>query len=206
MRFLFDLNSPFMQFVNRFCELVILNLCYLTTCLPIFTIGAATAALYATVFPMDTEKEGKLLRTYFRAFRENFKQGTAVFLLLTLFGAATYYNMVAFTSGSGVLGYGILVAAVAVALVLCFVWAWVFPLISRFQNGTLPMLKNALLLAVGNLPRTILVTVLNVFPWALLVMNLYAFIRLGFLWFSLYFAAAAYYNSRLLKKVFFSLV
>ena len=206
MRFLFDLNSPFMQFVSRFCDLVILNLVYLLSCLPIFTIGAATAALYATVFPMDTDREGKLLRTYFRAFGENFKQGTAVFLLLALFGAATYYNMVALTAPGATLGYGILVAAVAVALVLCFVWAWVFPLISRFQNSIPAMLKNALLLAVGNLPRTILVTVLNVFPWALLVVNLYAFLRLGFLWFSLYFSAAAYYNSRILKKIFDSLV
>ena len=206
MRFLFDLNSPFMQFVSRFCDLVVLNLVYLLTCLPIFTIGAAPAALYATVFPMDTDREGKLLPTYFRAFGENFKQGTVVFLLLALFGAATYYNMVALASPDAALGYGILIVAVAIALVLCFVWAWVFPLISRFRNTIPAMLKNALLLAVGNLPRTLFVTVLNVFPWALLIVNLYAFLRLGFLWFSLYFSAAAYYNSRILKKPFDSLV
>ena len=206
MRFLFDLNSPFMQFVSRFCDLVVLNLVYLLTCLPNINIGAATAALYATVFPMDTEREGKLLPTYFRAFGENFRQGTAVFLLLALFGAATYYNMVALASPDAALGYGILIVAVAIALVLCFVWAWVFPLISRFRNTIPAMLKNALLLAVGNLPRTLFVTVLNVFPWALLIVNLYAFLRLGFLWFSLYFSAAAYYNSRILKKPFDSLV
>ena len=206
MRFLFDLNSPFMQFVSRFCDLVVLNLVYLLTCLPIFTIGAATAALYATVFPMDTEREGKLLPTYFRAFGENFRQGTVVFLLLALFGVATYYNMVALASPDAALGYGILIVAAAIALVMCFVWAWVFPLISRFRNTIPAMLKNALLLAVGNLPRTLFVTVLNVFPWALLIVNLYAFLRLGFLWFSLYFSAAAYYNSRILKKPFDSLV
>ena len=155
---------------------------------------------------MDTEREGKLLPTYFRAFGENFKQGTVVFLLLALFGAATYYNMVALASPDAALGYGILIVAVAIALVLCFVWAWVFPLISRFRNTIPAMLKNALLLAVGNLPRTLFVTVLNVFPWALLIVNLYAFLRLGFLWFSLYFSAAAYYNSRILKKPFDSLV
>ena len=32
--------------------------------------------------------------------------------------------------------------------------------------------------------------------------NFYAFIQLGFLWFALYFAAAAYFNSRVLMKVF----
>lgn len=35
-----------------------------------------------------------------------------------------------------------------------------------------------------------------------MLVNLYAFLRLGFLWLALYFAAAAYFNSRVLHKVF----
>jgi hypothetical protein len=38
-----------------------------------------------------------------------------------------------------------------------------------------------------------------------MLMNLYTFIQLSFLWFALYFAAAAYFNSRVLMKVFDSL-
>ena len=38
--------------------------------------------------------------------------------------------------------------------------------------------------------------------FALLFANFYAFIQLSFLWFALYFAAAAYFNSRILMKVF----
>ena len=41
----------------------------------------------------------------------------------------------------------------------------------------------ALLLAVANLPRTLILAVINCFPWMLMIMNLYAFIRFGFLWF-----------------------
>ena len=37
---------------------------------------------------------------------------------------------------------------------------------------------------------------------ALLLVNFYTFIQLSFLWLVLYFAAAAYFNSRVLKKVF----
>ena len=33
-------------------------------------------------------------------------------------------------------------------------------------------------------------------------MNLYTFIQLSFLWLVLYFAAAAYFNSRVLMKIF----
>ena len=42
----------------------------------------------------------------------------------------------------------------------------------------------------------------GVFPWALLLTNLYMFLQVGFIWVVVYFAAAAYINTRLLKKVF----
>jgi len=74
--------------------------------------------------------------------------------------------------------------------------------LSQFDNTKYNTLKNALLLSVANLPRTLIITMINCFPWALMFMHLYTFIRIGFLWFALYFAAAAYLNSRVLMKVF----
>lgn len=205
MRFLFDMDSPLMQFISRLCDLVVLNIVFLLTCLPIFTIGAANTALYDVVFRMDTEREEKLLRTYFRAFKENFRQSTAIWLVLLLFGAASCVNMVQFSEIGGISGYFLFLIAMLILIVTAMVFGYAFPLLSRFANSTRNMLKNALLLGVGSLPRTVVVTVINCFPWVLLIVNLYAFIRIGFLWFALYFAAAAYFNSRVLKKVFDSL-
>lgn len=201
MRFLFDPDSQIMQFLSRLCDLILLNVVYLLTCIPLFTIGAATAALYDTVFRMDTEREGKLMATYFHAFRENFRQGTAVWLLLALYGVATWMNMNLFSDMGGGFGYGLFVIAMVIAVVGIFVHGYAFPLMSRFQYKTGTLLQNSLLLSVLYLPRTLAVCIINVFPWALIFANLYAFCKLGFLWFALYFAAAAYFNSRVLKKV-----
>ena len=68
MRFFFDADSWFMQLISRFASLVVLNLLFLCTCIPIFTIGAALTALYDVVFRMDSEREGQIVSTYFRAF------------------------------------------------------------------------------------------------------------------------------------------
>lgn len=206
MRFLFDPDSSVMQFLSRLCDLVILNIVFLLTCLPIFTIGAANTALYDVVFRMDTDREERLLRTYFRSFKENFRQGTAIWLALLLFGAASCVNMVKFSEIGGIFGYFLFLMAMLALMIAVLVFSYGFPLLSRFSNSTGNMLKNALLLSVANLPRTIVTAVVNCFPWALLLVNLYAFIRLGLLWFILYFAAAAYFNSRVLKKVFDSLM
>ena len=43
-----NLNAPFFQFINTAFDFVILNICFILTCLPVFTIGAAlTALLYS---------------------------------------------------------------------------------------------------------------------------------------------------------------
>lgn len=80
--------------------------------------------------------------------------------------------------------------------------SYAFPLMSQFRNDTKSVLKNALIFSVAYLPRTVLIVVINVFPWALLLTNLPMFLQVGFIWIAIYFAAAAYINTRLLKKVF----
>ena len=70
----FDPDSWLMQLISRFSSLAVLNLLFLCTCIPVFTIGAALTALYDVVFRMDTEREGKLVSAYFRAFTANFRQ------------------------------------------------------------------------------------------------------------------------------------
>ena len=63
MRTFFDSDSWFMQLISRFSSLAVLNLLFLCTCIPVFTIGAALTALYDVVFRMDTDREGKLIST-----------------------------------------------------------------------------------------------------------------------------------------------
>ena len=202
MHLFFDHDSPIMQFLNRFSSLIILNLLFLCTSIPIFTIGASLAALYDVVFRLDTSREGKTVSTYFKAFRNNFRQSTPVWLIFLLLIITSCVNISFFSSLGGAIGQ-ILFALSAVILINCMlVLGYAFPLISQFDNTFRNTLKNSLLLSAANLPRTLIIAVINCFPWALMLLNLYAFIQLSFLWLALYFAAAAYFNSRVLMKVF----
>lgn len=202
MRFLFDPDSKIMLAIGRFTDIVILNVVFLLTCLPVFTIGAANTALYDAVFRMDTPQEGGLLINYFRSFRTNWKQATLLWLLFLLFGAATIVNMVYFSGFGGISGYLLLLITMLALVVLGMGFSYCFPLLSQFSNTTFQTLKNALLLSIAHLPRTALVLVINCFPWVLIFVNLYAFAKLTCLWAFLYFAAAAYLNSRVLNHVF----
>jgi len=202
MQFLFSPDSKLMHVLTRFCDILLLNVLYVLTCLPVFTIGAANTALYCVVFSLDTEREGRIFPTYFRAFRENFRQSSLLWLLLALFAAATYVNMVRFSGLGGTFGYLLFLLAMLISVLLLFTASYLFPLLSRFRSSSPAALKNALLLSIAHLPRTLVIAAVNVFPWLLLIVNFYTFLRLMLVWIFLYFAAAAYFNTRLLEPVF----
>ncbi len=201
MASLFSPDSKFMLAMSRICDLILLNVLFLLTCVPIFTIGAASTALYTVCFRMDTDREAGLFRGYFSAFRQNFRQSTGLFLILTLILLATAFNVALFSMQTSFLHY-LSYLFILLAVLAVLIYSYIFPLLSQFDNGMVATFRNALLLSIGYLPRSILTALLNVFPLALLVMNLYTFLHMGFLWAFFYFAAAAYLNSRLLKQVF----
>ena len=129
MQFFFSPDSKIMQFFSRLTDLILLNVVFLLTCIPVFTIGAANAALYRVCFRMDTDKEEPLFRSYFRSFGENFRQGTALWLILLLFGSTALINVFLFLSKTTVLRYGFALFLVLFVLV-AMVFGFVFPLLS----------------------------------------------------------------------------
>ena len=201
MHALFSPDSKFMTVMSRGGDLVILNLLVLLTSIPIFTIGASVTALYTVCFRFGTDREQPVFRSYFRAFRDNFKQATQIWLILLVCGAACCFDIYIFLSLPSMLRYVSVVFCIALVLVV-LVFSYAFPLLSQFENKNKNILTNALFLSLGYLPRSILLAALNVLPWVLLVTNIITFMQAGFLWVALYFSTAAYVGTLLLKKVF----
>lgn len=201
MHALFSPDSMFMKVMSRIGDLLLLNFFFLLTCVPVFTIGTAVTALYTVCFRFGTDREQGVIRSYFQAFRENWKQSTIVWTILLLFGISTCFNAYVFGCMSAPICYVSILFLILFTLVL-LVGSYAFPLLSQFDNSILSTLKNALALSLGHLPRSLLIAALNVFPFVLLLTDLYLFLQAAFIWVALYFAAAAYGSSQLLKKVF----
>ncbi len=198
---IFSPDSIFMRVMSRIGDLLVLNFLFLLTCIPVITIGTACSAMYRVCFRFDTEWEGGLVKTYFRAFRENWKQGTVLWLILLVFGVASAVNAWIFYSLPGLLHYGFIFFGAMLVLVLITA-AYAFPLLSQFDSTMKTTLRNAVFMGIGYLPRSLLMTVLNVAPFGCMIVNFYLFLQLGFVWMAVYFAAAAYGNTFLLRKVF----
>lgn len=161
---LFSYDSKFSQIMLKLCYGCYLNLLWMVCSLPVFTAGAATAALYDVTLRLAREEEPPLTSRFFKAFRENFRQATILWLILlgvgALLGADGYilYRLSKGTTGmvSVICTLGlalIIVAAIAYVIVLLYV----FPLVASVKNTNWAMLKNALLIGIHYLFCTILV-------------------------------------------------
>ena len=163
---LFDFDGPVFGFFDRLSDIVILNVVFFICCLPVFTIGASLTALSSITQKMARKEEGYIVRGFFRAFRQNFRQSTVIWLIMCFLGLIFALD---FRILRGLNGGAYVSAALGVLLVLSMIYffefIYVFPLLARFDNTLMNTMKNALLLSVKYLPWTVLLTLLAVLPY-----------------------------------------
>ena len=156
----FNLDNPVMEFIAKIFDLVILNLIFIFSCVPIITIGASTSALSYVTLKMVRGEDPYIWRNFWKSFRQNFKQGTLVWifsiLIFIFFGMDFYIINSQNTSLFAVVRILLwIVCAVALSVFL-----YVFPVISHFVCTTKQALKNALLMTFGHLPYTLMMLAL----------------------------------------------
>lgn len=171
MRWFFDMENPVMRTLSVVADLIVLNLLTILCCLPVVTAGAALTALNATVIQILRGEESAPAKDFFRAFRENFKKGSAMGLLFLLFFLMLYVDYLAAQTFIPALCPVI----AALALLVLTLGLYAFALLARYENTLWGTLKNALLLAVGYFPKTLGMAVFAVALWLLAVQ----FLRYG---------------------------
>lgn len=195
---IFNSEAPLMQGLSKIADLIALNLLTVLLSLPIVTAGAAITALYDATWRI-IQDEGAIYRSYFRAFKTNFKQATAIWLLVVLSGALLTFCVLFYVTNS-------LLPMVAASALLLLLWAvivaWVFPLQSRFENKVKVTLKNALLCGLGYLPRSLAMVVLILLPWVVLLFATQTWLELSFIWVAGWQSITAYVSMMLLRKPF----
>ncbi len=203
MNSLFNPDNPFMRFLVRVGELVILNFLFLLCCIPVVTAGAAAAALQKSVQTILYDEDEPVTRVYFRAFRGNFKQATLCWLVLLFIlcamGANAFLLNTLF-SGNMVKLLGAVLAAITAAVLA--VAGVLFPLMVRYENRLLDHVKNAMILALIKLPRAAAMTAMNLFPVIVAWFSFEVLHATFVFWLFIGFAFSSYMNAYLMKKPF----
>lgn len=164
-------NNWFFRFMDKFVDCVLLNLFWIFSSLPIITIGASTTALYYTVVKALRNDHGSIRKEYWRAFRSNFKQATAIwlfFVLLLLFLGADCLILYLLLDTAQILKwlFGILLVMFSIALV----WMqYSFSYAAKFSDHIKVILKNSLYLLLSHLENSLWIFTILAGSFALLL-------------------------------------
>ncbi len=170
----FDIEGPLMQGLTKIADLMILNLLTILCCIPIFTAGAAFTALHYQVLKMVRHEECYIARGYFKAFKENFKQATVVWLIMLVIMLVLVGDYYIISQAVAEVAQWFRAVLGAITVFVVFTLVMVFPFMAKFSNTTFQTMKNAMAISIIKFPITILMIIMYAIPPLLgyLVFNL----------------------------------
>lgn len=192
---IFNVEGPVFAFLNKMADLCIVNILFILCCLPVVTVGASFTAMYTVTLKMVCDEEGYLVRSFFRAFRANFRQATIVWCaaLVVLFVSLADIRIFS-APGNGQYRF-LLVGAFLLFFVTLLLLLFTFPLLAKFSNSLKQTVKNAFLMEARHLPFTICILVITAAPPVITSLLPQSMGFVYILWLLFGFSLTAYANS-----------
>ena len=187
-------------------EMFILNLLTIVCSIPLFTAGASFTALYYVTMKMVRDEETYVTKDFFRSFRQNFKQGVVIWLILFVSGSILFFDYRLMSSNrdrfAGAGAFMILTMACGVFYMI--ETAYVFPVLAKFYNSVGQTMKNAVFMGIRHFPKTLAIIFIDVIFFVITLTGLYRNGRsfLAPLYVCLGFAVPAYANSYIFVRIF----
>ena len=198
----FDIDSPIMVALSRLADMFFLSVLWLVCCLPIITIGPATAAMYYVALKWARKEEIKISAAFFDAFKKNFKQGVALNLIFLVAGVVVVLDYLIMSAQEGTYGAISSGCFFVMGIWLLAIMFYAYPLQAQFYNTVRQTLINAAQLSVMKFPVTVAVFVINLLPVIVGFLSLELLIRTAPVWILLAPGAAAFVNAKLFAKMF----
>lgn len=155
----FSVESPIYKFMQSLWDILKLNFMWIIFCIPIVTIGGSTIAAFSVLLRMSEDQEGNVIKDFWKAFKENWKQGILIGLLPPICFEAVFLDFQLYNAvENGVLG--ILIVGCFSAYIFIFCLIYVFPLLARYDNTVINSIKNSFRIGMKFFGRTFLLLVI----------------------------------------------
>ncbi|WP_313130044.1 YesL family protein [Anaerocolumna sp.] len=157
---LFNPENSFWEFMTNMTNILFVGLIWLICCIPIITIGASTTALYDYTLKMADNREGYVLKSFFKTFKNNFVKSTLLWIFMLLgAGFLVIDGYICLRMGTQT-GKFLFFAIAAIGIMYFIICVYLFPVLAYFQMNVKEVVKNACIMGVGNLPITILIIII----------------------------------------------
>jgi uncharacterized membrane protein YesL len=202
MKFAFNIDSKFWKFFDVAGDLVALNLFFILTSLPIFTIGASVTAMDSVIFKMREKKLEGIRKDYFSAFKENFKNSTIIWMvfLVYLFVCSLNLNLLYNTDPDS--RGTILIILGAVTAVLAMVVLYSFAMLARFDNNLIETVSKALVISIMSFPYTLSIFVVGVAAFLAGLQTYLTILVAISVWLLIGFALLGYFSCMMFYRAF----
>ena len=201
----FNYDNDIWRFVGRLADIMVLNLLWIVCSLPIVTFGISTTALYYCTLKIVKDEDDGNFRMFFRSFKRNWKEGLIIWLILLPVLGILLLDHRFFTvlfQNHAVLRFLLQGITDALILLWIFVFLYVWPLLSRFENSWQKVMLHALLMSIHHLPYTLGILALD-FASILLVFFLLRLVPMFVpVFFILGFPLLAWMNSAFFRRIF----
>ncbi len=151
----------FVEFLHRFWQLVLLNLLYILACIPIITIGPATAAMNYVCRNFSQAKPVFFFSDFIEKCKEHFKQGVIVWLIQLGVGALLTGSFLSWTDSAFNVSSTFRTVAVIVIFIfgylLLFGSFYIYPMMVSFDLSVKQLIRNSVILALTQLWRNLVI-------------------------------------------------
>ena len=194
----FGIDNPFFTFMSRVGDILILNILFVATSIPLVTIGMSLSAMYRVTLRMTRKECNYVAKEYFRACGEEWKQSTFIWLIMLVTGILLVFDV---TVGRDM--WNILNIAVGALIFICgMIFTYVFAVQARFENTVKNILKNTVYIAIRHFPFTVVMLVLNLVPVVCILFNSVTMALATPIYIVVGFALTARINSIFLNRIF----
>lgn len=201
MRF-FRYDSAFWTVTEKIFDLMLLNILWFLTSIPIVTIGAASTALSSVTMQMSRGEDVPILKGYFSAFRQKWKSATAVWMIALASICWLFFGLyVCADLRNPVLR--LTVMPEAAMLMICILGTiYLFPVCAEQQGSIRKTIQTALYLSLKKLPWSFVLALLLVLPVCVTIFFQAAFPLMLMFWIFLGVGSISYGMAFIFKRIF----
>lgn len=199
---MFQPGSRLIRFLTAVCDLMILNILLVLSCVTVVFSGDGVVSLYTVTLRMFRGTEDSPGKSFLRALRGNFIPSVPSTLLLLADVTMIAVLRRVLYAETLLLSPTVFVLLTIITIFLTALLSYLFPLTARFNNTFVRHLGNAARLAVANLPVTFLITGVNLLPVILPLLLPQLLGIVAAFWLVAGFSVGAWMNSFYLNRIF----
>lgn len=154
---MFSIDGKLFRGLTKAGDFLILGFLMVVFSLPVITLGASVTAAFYVALKLVRDEEGYVFKGFIKSFKENFKQGFLIELIVGLLGVFVIEDIricMYWAEGGNSLARLAMYVFFGIALVLVAVTTYVFPMLAKFDNTVIGTLKNALIISMHHLGQT----------------------------------------------------